>query len=115
MVRKGCEALKQCEEMISKLGLFSANESKDGISTINLKYLLVILWSSLLPPFHDVCLENFKRIEIQNIVSIEIFKFLEGRVNKQNIGKLISMNYDMTVYIVSSFQISGFLVIKSNF
>ncbi|XAR71621.1 hypothetical protein NMG60_11017985 [Bertholletia excelsa] len=40
-VRKGCEALQQCEEMISKLGLFSANETKDDISTTNLKYLLV--------------------------------------------------------------------------
>ncbi|XP_024029769.1 PP2A regulatory subunit TAP46 [Morus notabilis] len=40
-VRKGCEALGKCEEMISKLGLFSANETKDDISTTNLKYLLV--------------------------------------------------------------------------
>lgn len=41
-MRKGCEALGKCEEMISKLGLFSANETKDDISTTNLKYLLVI-------------------------------------------------------------------------
>ncbi|CAK9146551.1 unnamed protein product [Ilex paraguariensis] len=41
IVRKGCEALKKCEEMISKLGLFSANETKDDISTTNLKYILV--------------------------------------------------------------------------
>ncbi|PON72050.1 TAP42-like protein [Parasponia andersonii] len=41
VVRKGCEALRKCEEMISKLGLFSANETKDDISTTNLKYLLV--------------------------------------------------------------------------
>lgn len=41
VVRKGCEALEKCEEMISKLGLFSANETKDDISTTNLKYLLV--------------------------------------------------------------------------
>lgn len=40
-VRKGCEALEKCEEMVSKLGLFSANETKDDISTSNLKYLLV--------------------------------------------------------------------------
>ncbi|KAI8005967.1 PP2A regulatory subunit TAP46 [Camellia lanceoleosa] len=38
-LRNGCEALQQCEEMISKLGLFSLNETKDDISTINLKYL----------------------------------------------------------------------------
>lgn len=41
MLRKGCEALQQCEEMISKLGLFSANETKEDISTTNLKYILV--------------------------------------------------------------------------
>lgn len=40
-VRKGCEALEKCEEMVSKLGLFSANETKDDISTSNLKYFLV--------------------------------------------------------------------------
>lgn len=40
-LRKGCEALRQCEEMISKLGLFSANETRDDISTANLKYILV--------------------------------------------------------------------------
>ncbi|CAK9151601.1 unnamed protein product [Ilex paraguariensis] len=40
-LRKGCESLKECEEMISKLGLFSSNETKDDISTTNLKYLLV--------------------------------------------------------------------------
>eukprot|EP00262_Sarcandra_glabra_P013120 TRINITY_DN3566_c0_g1_i1.p1 TRINITY_DN3566_c0_g1~~TRINITY_DN3566_c0_g1_i1.p1 ORF type:complete len:402 (-),score=116.07 TRINITY_DN3566_c0_g1_i1:62-1267(-) len=40
-LKKACEALQHCEEMISKLGLFSANESKDDISTTNLKYLLV--------------------------------------------------------------------------
>lgn len=40
-VRKGCEALSKCEEMISKVGLFSTNETKEDISTTNLKYLLV--------------------------------------------------------------------------
>ncbi|KAL7191428.1 hypothetical protein ACSBR2_023496 [Camellia fascicularis] len=40
-LRKGCEALQLCEEMIGKLGLFSSNETKDDISTTNLKYLLV--------------------------------------------------------------------------
>ncbi|GER46720.1 PP2A regulatory subunit TAP46 [Striga asiatica] len=38
---KGCELLSKCEEMIGKLGLFSANETKDDISTAKLKYLLV--------------------------------------------------------------------------
>lgn len=40
-VRKGCEALRKCEDMINKLGLFSANETKEDISTTNLKYILV--------------------------------------------------------------------------
>ncbi|KAG4117745.1 hypothetical protein ERO13_D12G250200v2 [Gossypium hirsutum] len=41
LVKKGCEALGKCEDMISKLGLFSSNETKDDISTTNLKYILV--------------------------------------------------------------------------
>ncbi|KAJ0909945.1 putative TAP46-like protein [Helianthus annuus] len=40
-LRKGYEALQKCEDMISKLGLFSTNETKDEISTTNLKYILV--------------------------------------------------------------------------
>ncbi|XP_008458711.2 PP2A regulatory subunit TAP46 [Cucumis melo] len=40
-VRKGCDALQKCEDMIGKLGLFSANETKEDISTGNLKYILV--------------------------------------------------------------------------
>ncbi|ERN14875.1 PP2A regulatory subunit TAP46 [Amborella trichopoda] len=40
-LKKACEALEHCEEMISKLGLFSSNESKEDISTTDLKYLLV--------------------------------------------------------------------------
>ncbi|KAK4380720.1 hypothetical protein RND71_002582 [Anisodus tanguticus] len=40
-VRKGCEILSVCEEMIGKLGLFSLNETKEDISTANLKYILV--------------------------------------------------------------------------
>ncbi|KAI9380830.1 hypothetical protein POPTR_015G012200v4 [Populus trichocarpa] len=41
LVKKGIEALENCEEMISKLGLFSSNETKEDISTTNLKYILV--------------------------------------------------------------------------
>ncbi|KAH0772413.1 hypothetical protein KY290_009550 [Solanum tuberosum] len=41
LVKKGCELLRQCEEMISKLGLFSLNETIDDIITANLKYILV--------------------------------------------------------------------------
>ncbi|KAL5225350.1 hypothetical protein ABZP36_011989 [Zizania latifolia] len=40
-IRKGVYLLRRCDEMVSKLGLFSANETKDDVSTANLKYLLV--------------------------------------------------------------------------
>uniref|UniRef100_A0A2P2JPS9 PP2A regulatory subunit TAP46 n=1 Tax=Rhizophora mucronata TaxID=61149 RepID=A0A2P2JPS9_RHIMU len=40
-VRKGRDALQKCDEMVGNLGLFSANETKDDISTTNLKYILV--------------------------------------------------------------------------
>jgi hypothetical protein len=35
------ELLRRCDEMVSKLGLFSPNETKEDVSTANLKYLLV--------------------------------------------------------------------------
>ncbi|KAK8686525.1 hypothetical protein V6N13_125549 [Hibiscus sabdariffa] len=41
LVKKGCELLGKCEDMVNKLGLFSSNETKDDISTANLKYILV--------------------------------------------------------------------------
>ncbi|KAM0944572.1 putative TAP46-like protein [Dioscorea sansibarensis] len=37
----GIESLRICDDRVSKLGLFSSNESKDDVSTANLKYLLV--------------------------------------------------------------------------
>lgn len=40
-MKKGCEMLDKCEDMVGKLGLFSSNETKEDISTNNLKYLLV--------------------------------------------------------------------------
>ncbi|BAF27559.1 Os11g0141000, partial [Oryza sativa Japonica Group] len=40
-IRKGVDLLRRCDEMVSKVGLFSSNETKDDISTANLKYLLV--------------------------------------------------------------------------
>ncbi|MQL99281.1 hypothetical protein Taro_032003 [Colocasia esculenta] len=40
-LRKGIEAFRRCDEMISTLGLFSVNETRDDVSTANLKYLLV--------------------------------------------------------------------------
>ncbi|WOL15715.1 PP2A regulatory subunit TAP46 [Canna indica] len=41
VLRKEIHALRRCDEMISKLGLFSSNETKDDVSIANLKYLLV--------------------------------------------------------------------------
>ncbi|KAG9451112.1 hypothetical protein H6P81_011077 [Aristolochia fimbriata] len=41
LVERGCRLLQQCDEMVGKLGLFSSNETKEDISTANLKYLLV--------------------------------------------------------------------------
>nr|VDD21765.1 unnamed protein product [Brassica oleracea] len=41
VVKEGCEMLHKCEDMVGKLGLFSSNETKQDISTNNLKYLLV--------------------------------------------------------------------------
>ncbi|EFH57151.1 hypothetical protein ARALYDRAFT_901602 [Arabidopsis lyrata subsp. lyrata] len=41
VVKKGCEMFQKCEDMIGKLALFSSNETKEDISTNNLKYLLV--------------------------------------------------------------------------
>ena len=58
-MRKGCEALKKCEEMISKLGLFSANETKDDISTTNLKYILVIFFFLLITPIYYLLASKF--------------------------------------------------------
>jgi hypothetical protein len=50
-VRKGVELLWRCDEMVSNLGLFSSNESKEDVSTINLKYLLVCPFS-----FSRICI-----------------------------------------------------------
>ncbi|KAM0891403.1 hypothetical protein ACQ4PT_026431 [Festuca glaucescens] len=40
-ILKGVDLLRRCDEMVSKLGLFSSNETKEDVSTANLKYLLV--------------------------------------------------------------------------
>lgn len=41
LLAKGIEMFRRCDHMISTLGLFSANETKDDVSSVNLKYLLV--------------------------------------------------------------------------
>jgi hypothetical protein len=40
-IRKAVDLLRCCDEVVSKLGLFSPNETKEDVSTANLKYLLV--------------------------------------------------------------------------
>lgn len=40
-IRRGVDLLRRCDDMVSNLGLFSSNETKDDVSTANLKYLLV--------------------------------------------------------------------------
>lgn len=40
-LKSGIEALRRCDDMVSKLGLFSSNETVDDVSTTNLKYILV--------------------------------------------------------------------------
>ncbi|KAG4915229.1 hypothetical protein JHK87_052786 [Glycine soja] len=42
VVKKGCEALHRCEDMVNNLGLFSPNKTKEDISTTNLKYILAL-------------------------------------------------------------------------
>ncbi|KAJ7965333.1 PP2A regulatory subunit TAP46 [Quillaja saponaria] len=72
LVKKGCEALEKCEDMISKLGLFSANESKDDISTTNLKYILV-------PFYHGELTEKVlcnDRIEILKASHAKLKEFI---------------------------------------
>lgn len=55
-LRKACEGLKHCEEMIYKLGLFSTNETKEEITTTNLKYILVRNTISQCTLFFFTCL-----------------------------------------------------------
>ncbi|KAI3951665.1 hypothetical protein MKW92_039303 [Papaver armeniacum] len=72
IIRRGCEALETCDEMINKLGLFSANETKEDVSTSNLKYLLV--------PFYLVelteRLSNRDRLEVVKTSQAKLKKFI---------------------------------------
>ncbi|RZC56497.1 hypothetical protein C5167_015352 [Papaver somniferum] len=72
IIKRGCEALETCDEMINKLGLFSANETKEDVSTSNLKYLLV--------PFYLVelteRLSNRDRLEIVKTSQAKLKKFI---------------------------------------
>lgn len=71
-VRKGCEMLKVCEEMIGKLGLFSLNETKDDITTANLKYVLVPYY---LAELTEKIAED-DRIEVLNASQAKLKQFI---------------------------------------
>lgn len=72
IIKRGCEALETCDEMINKLGLFSANETKEDVSTSNFKYLLV--------PFYLVelteRLSNRDRLEVVKTSQAKLKKFI---------------------------------------
>ncbi|KAK5834631.1 PP2A regulatory subunit TAP46 -like protein [Gossypium arboreum] len=72
LVKKGCELLEKCEDMISKLGLFSSNETKDDISTNNLKYLLVPFYLAELTEK----LAQEERIQILKISQAKLKEFI---------------------------------------
>jgi TAP42-like family len=68
-VKKGIELLRRCDEMVSKLGLFSSNETKDDVNTSNLKYLLVRL---VLPLHVIVCYSVVKCMFVCNGFNIYV-------------------------------------------
>ncbi|KAK8656036.1 hypothetical protein V6N13_108595 [Hibiscus sabdariffa] len=72
LVKKGCEVLGKCEDMINKLGLFSSNETKDDISTTNLKYLLVPFYLAELTEK----LARDERIQILKISQAKLKEFI---------------------------------------
>ncbi|KAJ0989388.1 hypothetical protein J5N97_007744 [Dioscorea zingiberensis] len=78
-LRKGIEALRLCDDRVSKLGLFSSNESKDDVSTANLKYLLVpcYLGELLEKAVQDERLQVLKKSQDQLKEFISICEALE--------------------------------------
>jgi hypothetical protein len=49
------ELLRRCDGTVGKLGLFSPNETKEDVSTADLKYLLVCPLSARPPPLTLFC------------------------------------------------------------
>ncbi|XP_039029102.1 PP2A regulatory subunit TAP46-like [Hibiscus syriacus] len=72
LVKKGCELLGKCEDMVNSLGLFSSNETKDDISTINLKYILVPFYLAELTEK----LAGEERIQILKISQAKLKEFI---------------------------------------
>lgn len=71
-MRKGIELLKRCDEMVSKLGLFSSNENKDDVNTSNLKYLLVRLIFLCILLFVTLCLLVMIACNGFNILCVQV-------------------------------------------
>ncbi|PKA57205.1 PP2A regulatory subunit TAP46 [Apostasia shenzhenica] len=71
-LKRGIEALRRCDEMVSKLGLFSSNETKDDVSTTNLKYLLIPFYLGELT--EKIAQEE--RIDILKISQFQLKEFL---------------------------------------
>ncbi|KAF9604499.1 hypothetical protein IFM89_006854 [Coptis chinensis] len=75
MLKKGVEAIHKCEDMVNKLELFYANETKEGVATTNLKYILqcenlktLVLTqnfqSKVMPAVEDLKFENLTALVI---------------------------------------------------
>ncbi|KAG0479869.1 hypothetical protein HPP92_010491 [Vanilla planifolia] len=94
VLKKGIEALRRCDEMVSKLGLFSSNETKDDVSTTNLKYLLVPFYLGELT--EKILQDN--RIEILKLSQVQLKEFIsicealelvpEEEIESSNQGRL---------------------------
>lgn len=73
-LRKGIELLRRCDEMVSRLGLFSSNETKDDVSTANLKYLLVPFYlgelTEKLPQDDRLQVLKISRDQLKEFISI---------------------------------------------
>ncbi|KAK9122022.1 hypothetical protein Syun_019639 [Stephania yunnanensis] len=76
-LRKGCEGFRRCEEMIGKIGLFSANETKEEISTTNLKYLLVnhvFEFAQFVKKLLGGCVEKFMKSVEMKVLTVQSVK-----------------------------------------
>ncbi|PKU66425.1 PP2A regulatory subunit TAP46 [Dendrobium catenatum] len=71
-LKNGIDLLRRCDEMVSKLGLFSSNETKDDVSTTNLKYILVPFYLGELTEK----LAKEDRIEILKMSRVQLKEFI---------------------------------------
>ncbi|KAM7267195.1 hypothetical protein ACFE04_009361 [Oxalis oulophora] len=87
VVRKGCEILDKCEHMIDRIGLFSSNETKEDISTNNLKYLLVPFYlaeltEKLVPDDDDDDDDNQQTDNVVHDDRIRLLKFSQAKLKE---------------------------------